>query len=70
MVLIMPKIESDTKASLLCTRVTPYIKEIIEQQASREGLTSSEWIRNLIIKELKNENLLQIIFKTPKVKNE
>ena len=66
----MPKIESDAKASLLCTRVTPYIKEIIEQQASREGLTSSEWIRNLIIKELKNENLLQIVFKTPKVKNE
>jgi hypothetical protein len=70
MVLIMPKIESDAKASLLCTRVTPYIKEIIEQQASREGLTPSEWIRNLIIKELKNENLLQLIFKTPKVKNE
>ncbi len=66
----MPKIDSDSKASLMCTRVTPYIKEIIEQQASREGLTPSEWIRNLIIKELKNENLLQMTFKTPKVREE
>ena len=64
----MPKTESDTKESLMCTRVTPYIKEIIEQQASREGLTPSEWIRNLIIKELKNENLLQMVFKTPKIR--
>lgn len=64
----MPKTESDAKDALVCTRVTPYIKEIIEQQASREGLTPSEWIRNLIIKELKNENLLQMVFKTPRIK--
>lgn len=70
MVFRMPKIDSDAKASLICTRVTPYIKEIIEQQASREGLTSSEWIRNLIIKELKNENLLQMVFKTPRIREE
>jgi len=63
----MPKTSFGSKTSLICTRVTPYIKEIIEQQASREGLTSSEWIRNLIIKELKEENLLQMVFKTPKL---
>ena len=63
----MPKTSFGSKTSLICTRVTPYIKEIIEQQASREGLTSSEWIRNLIIKELKEENLLQMVFKTPKI---
>jgi hypothetical protein len=65
---VMPKTQSETKNSLICTRVTSYIKEIIEQQASREGLTPSEWMRNLIIKELKHENLLQMIFKTPKIK--
>lgn len=66
----MPRTESDTKDALVCTRVTPYIKDIIEQQASREGLTPSEWIRNLIIKELKNENLLQMVFKTPRMREE
>jgi len=64
----MPKTSFETKSSLVCTRVTPNIKEIIEQQASIEGLTPSEWIRNLIIKELKNENLLKMVFKTPKIR--
>ena len=54
----MPRTSFDAKTSLVCTRVTPYIKQILEQQASREGLTASEWVRNLIIKELKEENLL------------
>jgi len=66
----MPRTASDAKDALVCTRVTPYIKDIIEQQASREGLTPSEWIRNLIIKELKNENLLQMVFKTPRMREE
>jgi len=64
----MPKTSFEPKTSLVATRVTPYIKEIIEQQASREGLTSSEWVRNLIIKELKAEKLLQMVFKTPKIR--
>ena len=66
----MPKTDSSSKSSLICTRVTPYIKEVIDQQASREGLTSSEWIRNLIINELKRENLLQMVFKTPRIREE
>ena len=66
----MPKTDSDSKASLMCTRVTPYIKEVVEQQASREGLTASEWIRNLVVKELKNENLLQMVLKTPRIREE
>ncbi len=65
----MPRTSFDAKTSLICTRVTPYIKQILEQQASREGLTASEWVRNLIIKELKEENLLQMVFKTPKIRN-
>ncbi len=65
----MPRTSFDTKTSLVCTRVTPYIKQILEQQASREGLTASEWVRNLIIKELKEENLLQMVFKTPKIRS-
>jgi len=63
----MPKIGGEIKTSLISTKVTSRIREIIIQQASREGITISEWLRKLIIKELKNENLLSIVFKTPKV---
>ena len=63
----MPKIDGDIKTSLISTKVTTRIRDIIIQQASREGITTSEWLRKLIIKELKNENLLPMVFKTPKV---
>jgi len=63
----LPKIDGDVKTSLISTKVTNRIKEIIIQQASREGITTSEWLRKLVIKELKNENLLTMVFKTPKV---
>jgi len=63
----MPKIGGEIKTSLISTKVTSRIREIIIQQASREGITISEWLRKLIIKELKSENLLSIVFKTPKV---
>jgi hypothetical protein len=63
----MPKIDGEIKTSLISTKVTSRIREIVTQQASREGITTSEWLRKLIIKELKNENLLSMVFKTPKV---
>jgi hypothetical protein len=61
----VPKTDSEAKVALLTTRVTPQIKNVVEQQASREGLTSSEWLRNLVIRELKGENLLPTVFKVP-----
>ena len=63
----MPKIDGEIKTSLISTKVTRRIREIVTQQASREGITTSEWLRKLIIKELKHENLLSMVFKTPKV---
>ena len=63
----MPKIDGEIKTSLISTKVPRRISEIISQQASREGITTSEWLRKLIIKELKHENLLSMVFKTPKV---
>ncbi|RLI52151.1 hypothetical protein DRO61_00410 [Candidatus Bathyarchaeota archaeon] len=63
----MPKIDGEIKTALISTKVTRRIREIITQQASREGITTSEWLRKLIIKELKHENLLSMVFKTPKV---
>ncbi len=46
------------KSVLLATRVTPGINQIIKQLAFRDGLYVSEWIRQLIIAELKNQNIL------------
>jgi hypothetical protein len=46
------------KSVLLATRVTPGINEKVKQIAFREGYYVSEWIRQLIITELKNQNLL------------
>ena len=46
------------KSVLLATRVTPGISEKIKQLAFREGLYVSEWIRQLIIAELKNQDML------------
>jgi hypothetical protein len=63
----MPKIDGEIKTALISTKVTRRIREIVTQQASREGITTSEWLRKLIIKELKHENLLSMVFKTPKV---
>jgi hypothetical protein len=64
----MPRTSSVAKTSLVCTRVTPDIKQILEQ-ASREGLTASECVRHVIVKELKAENLLPMVFKTPKIRS-
>ena len=46
------------KSVLLATRVTPGINEKVKQMAFREGLYVSEWIRQLIVSELKNQNML------------
>jgi hypothetical protein len=62
----MPKTGAETKSKLLCTRVTPSIEEVILQQATQEGLTTSEWLRNLIIKELRERNAIQTTFRFPK----
>jgi len=65
----MPRTESETKTRLVCTRLTPTIEGVVSQQASQEGLTTSEWIRNLIIKELRERGSLpKIIFKLPELK--
>ena len=64
----MPKTGSETKTKLLCTRVTPSIEEIILQQAMQEGLNLSEWLRNLIIKELRERKAIQTTFRLPSVK--
>ncbi len=50
---------------LLATRVTPAIRDIVEQMAHREGLNVSEWLRNLIIVELKRSQALPTTIRSP-----
>ncbi|MFQ6076995.1 MAG: hypothetical protein ACE5Z5_12855 [Candidatus Bathyarchaeia archaeon] len=66
----MPRTRAETKSTLLCTRVTASIKDVITQQASREGLTASEWLRNLIVKELQARDVLPTVFKVPQIRVE
>lgn len=54
----MGRSKSNTKTVLLATRVTPKINELIKQMAYREGLYVSEWIRTVLIGELKKSGLL------------
>jgi len=48
----MPKSNADLKSTLVSTRITPDIKSVVMNEALAEGLTISEWIRFLIIKEI------------------
>jgi len=56
-----------SKTILVATRVTPRIKELVEQMAYREGLNVSEWVRNIIINELKRTQMLSNQIREPKI---
>jgi hypothetical protein len=55
----MPMKNSDNKSELLATRVTPRLKDIIVHEARAEGLDVSEWMRNVLIDELKRRGALR-----------
>lgn len=61
----MPRKNGIAKNVLLATRVTPKIRDIVAQMAYREGLNVSEWLRNLIISELKENQVLPTVFRSP-----
>jgi hypothetical protein len=63
--MMMGRSKSQTKDILLATRVTPRISENVKQMAYREGLNVSEWLRNLIVAELKKTGSLLRRFKEP-----
>jgi hypothetical protein len=63
----MPKKSGTPKTVLLATRVTPRIRDIVVQMASREGLNTSEWLRNLIIIELKKGEALPNVIREPNI---
>ena len=61
----MGRIRGEPKNVLVTVRVTPRIRDHVLQQASREGLFTSEWLRNLIVAELKKSNSLPNLLREP-----
>jgi hypothetical protein len=66
----MPRKNGIPKNILLATRVTPRIRDIVIQMALREGLNVSEWLRNLIISELKRNEVLPNVLRAPNIEME
>jgi hypothetical protein len=66
----LPKINSETKDSIVYLRLTSTIKDLIEYQATQEGITPSEWLRKLIIKELRERNAISTTYKLPSLLTE
>ncbi len=66
----MPQKTGPPKNMLLATRVTPRIRDIVVQMAQREGLNVSEWMRNLIIMELKRAETLPTVLRAPIIRME
>jgi len=66
----MPQKSGTPKNVLLATRVTPRIRDIVVQMSQREGLNVSEWLRNLIIGELKRNEALPNVIRAPNLKLE
>ena len=54
----MPRSKGKIKGMLLSTRVTDRIATLAERAAEMDGLTLSEWVRSIIIKELRERGLL------------
>ena len=61
----MPQTTGTPKNMLLATRVTPRIRAIVVQMAQREGLNVSEWLRSLVIMELKRTEALPSVLRAP-----
>ena len=65
----MPKIDGESKEELLSTRVTAAIKDAVSRESRREGLTASEWLRTLIVKELKEREALPTAYRFPGIES-
>ena len=61
----MPRNNANPKTVLLATRVTPRIKRLVGQLAQREGLAVSEWLRNIVVMELKRNSALPALIQSP-----
>jgi len=61
----LPKTKAETKDAIIYLRLTSKIRSQIDYQAAQEGVTTSEWLRKLVIKELRERNALPTTFRMP-----
>ena len=62
----MPKSNGSLKEGYICTRITLAIRKLIFEEAQDEGLTASEWLRDLIVNELKEREVFPKSYPLPK----
>ena len=62
----MPKSKADPKDMFVSVRVTPGVKSMVLKEALADGLTISEWIRGLVIRELAARNKASSALETPR----
>ncbi|MBO3810233.1 hypothetical protein KEJ25_05715 [Candidatus Bathyarchaeota archaeon] len=55
----MPKKKTPIKRVTLSVRLTQQVKSLVEDVAYMEGLTASEWVRILVMEELKRRGVLK-----------
>jgi hypothetical protein len=58
--------QGETKSVLIATRVTPRIRDYAVQLAAREGLSTSEWLRLIVLSEIKKTNSLTSVLYDPR----
>ena len=66
----MPQKTRPPKNMLLATRITPKVRNSVVQLAQGEGLNISEWLRNIIIMELKRADVLPSVHNGPNLRME
>ncbi|MFW6065032.1 MAG: hypothetical protein ACOC8Y_05600 [Candidatus Natronoplasma sp.] len=54
----MPKTSGERKTEMVATRLTSPLKQAVRKEAQREGRDVSEWLRNLLINELRERGSL------------
>jgi len=54
----MPVTNGEKKTQLITTRLAPSIEKVVQGEARREGMDVSEWVRNIIVQELRERGIL------------
>jgi len=63
----MPKIRRKKRTIIMNVRMTPEIKDAVDNASSREWLSVSDWIRNIVVNELRARNLLPATYVLPEI---
>ncbi|MFH2112487.1 MAG: hypothetical protein ABIJ47_14660 [Candidatus Bathyarchaeota archaeon] len=63
----MPRIRRKKRTVSMNIRVTPEIKDAIDNASAREWLSVSDWIRSTVVKALRARDLLPATYFLPEI---